>query len=141
MKKEYVSHSLEDTKKIAFNFARNLKGGEIILLNGDLGAGKTTFVKFLAKRLGVRDIVTSPTFTILKQYQGEKFSINHFDMYRLNDYQEAYEFGFEDFINGNAHEITLIEWSERIIELLSKNCIVINISIIDENSRKIVVDE
>lgn len=140
MKKEYLSNSLEDTKKIAYNFADSLKGGEIILLNGDLGAGKTTFTKFLAKRLGVNEIVTSPTFTILKEYHGENFKINHFDMYRLDDYQEAYEFGIEDFLSGNSHEITLIEWSERISELLPENCIVININFICENSRKIVLE-
>ena len=74
---EVLVKNLKQTQKFAKMFAKNLKGGEKILLNGDLGAGKTTFTKYLAKALGVKDEVTSPSFTILKQYEGKKFKINH----------------------------------------------------------------
>lgn len=76
---EYFSKSVQDTYEIASDFASLLKGGEVILLNGDLGAGKTTFTKGLAKALGIEDVVTSPTFTFMKEYHG-KFDLYHFDI-------------------------------------------------------------
>ncbi|MBR4745365.1 MAG: tRNA (adenosine(37)-N6)-threonylcarbamoyltransferase complex ATPase subunit type 1 TsaE, partial [Clostridia bacterium] len=76
---EYIVDNVKQTEELAKTFAKTLRGGERILLNGDLGAGKTTFTKFLAKALGVKEDVTSPTFTILKSYKGKKFQLNHFD--------------------------------------------------------------
>ena len=93
-----IIKDLKDTNKFAKKFAKILKGGEVILLGGDLGAGKTTFTKAVLKNLGVKDDVTSPTFTIMREYQGKKFKIYHFDMYRLGSGQEAKEFGLEDYI-------------------------------------------
>lgn len=139
MKKKYISNSINETKNIAYHFAKDLKGGELVLLNGDLGAGKTLFTKFVAEFLGVQDIVTSPTFTILKEYKGTKLKINHFDMYRLNDYQEAYEFGIEDYLNNDEDEVTIIEWPERIAPLLPDSYIEIKINIIDNNAREIEI--
>ena len=79
---KFTSNSIEETRKIAQNFSECLKGGETVLLNGDLGAGKTTFTQFLLKELGVEDVVSSPTFAILKSYKG-KFIFHHFDTYRI----------------------------------------------------------
>lgn len=135
---EVVIKNLKHTAKFAKRFAKSLKGGERILLNGDLGAGKTTFVKYLAKALKVRDEVTSPSFTILKQYEG-KFKINHFDLYRIEDISELQELGFDEYLDNKNDTILIIEWGERAN--LNKNEF-LNISIekIDENKRKFKVE-
>lgn len=130
-------NNLNQTKKLAKRFAKNLKGGEIILLNGDLGAGKTTFTKFLAKALGVKEEVTSPTFTIMKDYMGKKYHIYHFDMYRMSGGQETVEFGLEEYIYQNSSDnIIIIEWSDNIKDILNGDFIEINIKKINENSRE-----
>jgi len=103
------SKSVQDTYAAAAKLAATLQGGEIILLDGDLGAGKTTFVKGLALALGVRDMVTSPTFTLFNQYQGDKLKLYHFDLYRLGE-GEADELGFDEFI-GALDAVTCIEWN------------------------------
>ena len=131
---EIIVKNLKQTEKLARKFAKNLKGGEKILLNGDLGAGKTTFTKFLAKALGVKDAVTSPSFTILKQYSGKKLNINHFDLYRIETEDELIEIGFQEFLNTSNNEILLIEWAERA-NFDKSNFIKIDISKIDENKR------
>lgn len=129
--------NIKQTKKLATKFAKSLVGGEKILLNGDLGAGKTTFTRFLAGALGVNDEVTSPTFTLMKEYQGKKFKLYHFDMYRLSDASEAVEFGFDDYLlNQNEDSVVIIEWSERVKSLLKGEFIIINIDRIDDNKRK-----
>ncbi len=106
---EFLSKSVKDTYEIAAKLAQELTGGEIILLDGDLGAGKTTFVKGLALALGVKDVVTSPTFTLFNQYEGTKLSLYHFDLYRLEE-GEADELGFDEYI-GDPQAVTCIEWN------------------------------
>lgn len=134
---EYIVNNVKETEELAKTFAKSLHGGERILLNGDLGAGKTTFTKFLAKALGVKDDVTSPTFTILKSYQGKKFQLNHFDMYRLNGGLEATGFGFEDYLyDMDDNAIIVIEWSDMVKDILHGDFIVINITRIDDTKRK-----
>ena len=135
---EVIVNNLKQTSKLAKKFAKTLKGGEKILLNGDLGAGKTTFTKFLAKALKVKDEVTSPSFTILKQYNG-KFKINHFDLYRIEDVLELNELGFDEFLDNKPDTILLIEWGERA-DLNKEDFININIEKIDENKRKIRIE-
>lgn len=135
---EVLVKNLKGTQKFAKKFAKSLKGGERILLNGDLGAGKTTFTKYLVKYLGVKDEVTSPSFTILKQYEGEKLKINHFDLYRIEDISELQEMGFEEYLNTDENSILFIEWGERA-GLDGKDFINITIEKIDENKRLIKV--
>ena len=124
---------IEDTEKVAINFAAELKGGEVVLLNGDLGAGKTTFTQFVFKELGVKDVVTSPTFAILKSYQG-KFKLHHFDTYRITA-EEAIEAGFDEVFQ-EKDSVIFVEWSENIAPLLPDNTIKINIKHIGENERE-----
>ena len=124
---------LEETKKLAENFASTLCGGEVVLLNGDLGAGKTTFTQFVFYALGVKDIVSSPTFAILKIYEG-KFKLYHFDTYRITT-EEAIEAGFDEVFQ-DAEGIKFVEWSENIAPLLPEKNIVINIKCIDEQTRE-----
>ena len=98
MEKLIIVNSLKDTREFSKEFAKEIKNGDVILLNGEIGAGKTTFTKFLLENLGVKSIVSSPTFTLLNEYEGE-FPIYHFDMYRISTPEELYELGFEDFLN------------------------------------------
>ncbi|MDE7336813.1 MAG: tRNA (adenosine(37)-N6)-threonylcarbamoyltransferase complex ATPase subunit type 1 TsaE, partial [Clostridia bacterium] len=105
----YISKSVDDTYALAQMIADRLGGGEAILLNGDLGAGKTTFTKGLAKALGVSETVTSPTFTFMKEYSG-RLSLYHFDMYRAIDEDELYELGLNDYLYMNG--VCVIEWNK-----------------------------
>ena len=137
---EFISNSTEETLKFAENFATQLKGGEIITLNGDLGAGKTVFSKGIAKGLGVKETVVSPTFTIMCQYLSGRLELYHFDMYRLSSGLEAEEFGFSEYIL-NPKSVSLIEWSENVKNILPKNLIKVTIEKISETSRKIKVEK
>lgn len=135
---EYLVKNLRGTEKVAKKFAKSLKGGERVLLNGDLGAGKTTFVKFLAKSLKVKDEVTSPSFTILKQYDG-KFKINHFDLYRIEQIDELRELGFDEYLDCKDSEILIIEWGERA-NLDKSKFINVSIEKTDEKGRIIRIE-
>ena len=133
---EYLVNSVEETYEVAHKIADSLKGGEIILLNGDLGAGKTTFTKGLAKALGVKDTVTSPTFTFMKEYNEGRIPLYHFDMYRVESEEELYELGLNDYLYMQG--VCVIEWNK--FESI-KNPIVIDITVNDDLSRKIVINE
>jgi tRNA threonylcarbamoyladenosine biosynthesis protein TsaE len=135
---EIIVNNLRQTNRFAKKFAKSLKGGEKILLNGDLGAGKTTFTKYLAEALKVKDEVTSPSFTILRQYEG-KFKLNHFDLYRIEDISELQELGFDEFLDNKPDTILLIEWGERA-KLNQQEFVNITIEKLDENKRKIRVE-
>lgn len=131
---EFISKSEKDTSKIAKKFEKCLKGGEVVVLNGDLGAGKTTFTKALCKALKVKENVTSPTFTLMNIYTSGRLPLYHFDMYRLEDESEAQELGLNDFFYSNG--VCMIEWAENIKNLLPKKLITINIEKLGETSRK-----
>lgn len=137
---KFVVNNLKETKKVANVFAKLLSGGEIILLNGDLGAGKTTFTKFVLETLGVKDDVTSPTFTIMHEYKTKKFNIYHFDMYRLSSGAEACEFGMDEYLySGDKRNIVFVEWAENIKDILNGKFIKINIKLLDDNKREIEI--
>ena len=129
--------SLEETKKLANDFASKLKGGEVVLLNGDLGAGKTTFTKFVFESLGVKEIVNSPTFSILKSYQG-KFKLHHFDTYRITT-EEAIEAGCDEIFE-EKDSIIFVEWSENIAPMLPEKTIKVNIKYINESEREFEIE-
>ena len=135
---EVISNSLSDTKNLAFKFEKTLKGGEVVTLSGDLGAGKTTFTQSLAKAMGIDEPITSPTFTLMNQYQGKKLKLYHFDMYRIEDIDEILETGLTEYF-GNKDAVCVIEWAENIKPLLPKNKIEIQIEKLDENSRKFLI--
>ena len=133
----FIINDLKQTEILAKKFAKLLSGGEVILLNGDLGAGKTTFTKFVLKYLGVKEVITSPTFTLMREYKTKKFDIYHFDMYRLNGGEEATNLGFEEYLYSNdSRNIVFVEWSKNIKDILKGKFIEINISLIDDNKRK-----
>lgn len=131
---KYISKSVQDTYALAEKVAKRLKGGEVILLNGNLGAGKTTFTKGLAKALGVEEVVTSPTFTFMKEYKG-RLSLYHFDMYRVEDEDELYELGLSDYLYMDG--VCVIEWNkfERV-----PNPIVIDVRTMENDEREFVVE-
>ena len=142
MNEKYISKSAEDTIKIAKSIAQNVKNCGIFVLSGDLGAGKTTFTKGFAQGLGVEEIVTSPTFTIMNEYQGKNFALFHFDMYRLNGVDEAYALGFEEYFdNTNLKGICLVEWAENVAGLISKPYHKITFNKISDNEREIILKE
>lgn len=122
-----IVNNLDETKDLAHTFADTLRIGDIVLLSGDLGAGKTTFTQFVFKYLGVTGVVNSPTFAVLKTYQAKDITLNHFDAYRINT-AEAIECGFDEVIS-SRDGITFIEWSENIKELLPPDCIKVNITL------------
>ena len=106
----------QDTFRIALQAAQHAEAGEIYCLDGDLGVGKTVFAKGFAAGLGIREPITSPTFTIVHEYEGGRLPLYHFDVYRIADPDEMYAIGFEDYFYGKG--VCLIEWSELIEELL-----------------------
>ncbi len=119
-----VSNSVDETEQIAADLAVSLPAGSVVAFKGDLGAGKTAFVRGLARGLGVRDRVTSPTFTIVNEYEGESCVLFHFDLYRLNDAEELFDIGWEDYLARNG--ICAVEWSERAGDLLGE-CVQVDI--------------
>lgn len=135
---KYLVKSLEETKHLAEDFASTLEAGDVVLLNGDLGAGKTTFTQYVFHALGVKEIVNSPTFAILKTYIG-KFRLHHFDTYRITT-NEAIESGFDEILN-DRDSIIFIEWSENILSLLPKKTKVVDIKTLDETTREFEIYE
>ena len=138
MSREFISHSAEETIRFAEELAKTLKAGDVILYEGDLGAGKTTFTKGLAKALGVSEVVTSPTFALVNEYFG-KMPLFHFDLYRINSADDLYAIGFFDYLDRGG--IIVAEWSENIPELEEelKNVIKVRIEKISDNERRIVI--
>lgn len=125
--------SVEETQRFAFKLAKYLQAGDIITLSGDLGAGKTSFTQGLARGLGVKRHVNSPTFTIIKEYEGEKLPLFHMDTYRLDD--EAEELGFDEYFNGDG--VTVVEWPEKIAAQLPKQKLHVNILKVSDDERTI----
>lgn len=123
---EFYSESTSMTEEIACEMAKKLSGGEIITLDGDLGAGKTAFVRGLARGIGASDIVSSPTFTIVNEYRTGRIPLLHFDVYRLGSSDEMYDIGWEDYVSQNA--VIVMEWSVIVSDILPNDCIRINIS-------------
>lgn len=121
----FESSSPEDTELLGQCLGSIGKKGYIISLTGDLGVGKTEFVKGFAKGLGVSDYVTSPTFTIVNEYQG-RLPLYHFDVYRINDIDEMYEIGYEEYFFGDG--VTVIEWAELIKDIIPEENIWVHIS-------------
>lgn len=114
---EYKSQNIEQTEQIACKFAKQLNKGDVVALFGGLGAGKTAFVRGLARGLGIDEYINSPTFVILNEYQG-RLPLYHFDMYRILDGEALYDIGYYDYIDADG--ICAIEWSENILNYLPK---------------------
>ncbi len=130
---KFTSRSVEDTLTIAENIESEKFPGMIICLYGDLGSGKTVFVKGFAASLGITDNITSPTFTIVKEYMGGEMPLYHMDVYRLLDNED---FGVEDYFNQDG--ICIIEWADLILDRLPSERLDIHFKVLDENTRVLV---
>lgn len=124
MKQIFTTSSETETMSVAGSFAQELQRGDVVALYGELGAGKTQFVKGVSQALGVREHVTSPTFVLLNRYtgkdvQGEELLVYHLDLYRVKSLEEIYDIGYEEFFYGNG--ICLIEWADLLGDLLPAN--------------------
>ena len=126
-----TSRSIEDTMELAENIESEKFPGMIICLDGELGSGKTVFVKGFAKSLGLEETITSPTFNIVKEYTSGEMPLYHMDVYRLEDGDES--IGFNDYFNSDG--VSIIEWSELISDILPEERLDIKFKVIDENTR------
>ena len=131
---QVTTHSPEETKAFAAGLAAHATPGQIICLDGDLGAGKTVFAQGFAEGLGVPGYVNSPTFTILQVYEGGRLPLYHFDVYRIGDPEEMDEIGWEEYFFGEG--VCLIEWSQLIEELIPETAVHVTI----EKSREVFDD-
>lgn len=115
-----ISHSPEETEEIGARFARTLRPGDVVALEGELGAGKTAFARGVLRGLGYQGRVTSPTFAIANEYQAGQAAVVHCDMYRILSPDALFEIGFEEYLDGRR--ILLVEWSENIRYALPETC-------------------
>ncbi len=131
---DFVSHSSNQTQKAGALLGSLLAADDLVLLEGDLGAGKTTFTKGVAHGLGITGYVNSPTFTLVNEYYG-RLPLYHLDCYRLESHREALDFGFEEYLSSGG--VTIIEWAERIEPALPSEFLKIKLAYISETKRSI----
>lgn len=131
---EIITKSCEETIDVAFEYAKTLTGGDVVILDGEMGAGKTAFAKGVAKGLGVKDEITSPTYAYMNDYDGVLY---HYDCYRLSSGEDAEALGLTDYFYLKG--VCLIEWAQNIEDVLPKNCKRVKIEKIDQNTRKIIL--
>lgn len=137
--RKYLSHSPEETADIGAKLAATLEGGEVIAFTGGMGMGKTAFTRGLVMALNGEDVVTSPTFALVNEYQG-KFLIEHFDMYRVEGWDDLYSTGFFDYLDTGC--VLIIEWSENIEGALPEDAIRVEIRPGEqEKERKILITD
>lgn len=132
---KYTSRSEEDTMELAENIESEKFPGMVICLNGDLGSGKTVFVKGFARSLGMSENITSPTFNIVKEYNSGEMPLNHIDAYRIDETDHT--IAFDDYFNSNG--ITIIEWSDLIKDKLPDERLEIKFKIVNENVRVLIL--
>ncbi|MEP7014501.1 MAG: tRNA (adenosine(37)-N6)-threonylcarbamoyltransferase complex ATPase subunit type 1 TsaE [Verrucomicrobiota bacterium] len=133
----FISNSPAETAEFARRLAAEIKPGAVLALKGDLGAGKTQFVKGLVAGLGSNTTVASPTFTIIHEYPGERLPIYHFDFFRVEDRQAAIRLGLDDYFFGDG--ISIIEWADRFSDLIPEQARWIEFEIKSENTRAITI--
>lgn len=140
--KRYESFSPKDTAEIAAEFAAGLHGGEFVAMYGDLGAGKTAFVQSAARALGITRPVTSPTFTIVNEYDEGRLTLYHFDVYRIADPDEMFAIGYEEYLESDG--VCIVEWAELIEDIFPDTYIKITITKDDSRGfdyREIIIEE
>ena len=127
---QFLSHSTQETEAIGEELAQKLRGGDVLAFTGSLGMGKTAFTRGLARGLGCRGRVTSPTFTIVNEYEG-RTPLFHFDMYRLGSSDELFDIGWEDYLDRGG--VCAVEWSENVREALPPDAVTVTIARCPEN--------
>lgn len=142
MKIEIQTKNEQQTMSVAEKLGKTLIVPQVISLVGDLGAGKTTFAKGIAKGLGIEKMVTSPTFTILNEYLDNKIKMYHFDMYRLESEDEARAVGFENYFDlASLDGITLVEWAENTNGILPEKYLQVTLEKLGDDERKIIIEQ
>ena len=136
---QFITHSPEETEALGARLAGALESGAVVAFTGDLGAGKTAFVRGLARGLGIRDRVTSPTFTIVNEYEGGRLPLFHFDLYRLGSADELFDIGWEDYLARGG--VCAVEWSERMEELLEPGTIRVDLRRGEDEDRRVITVE
>ena len=131
------THSPNETRELAKRLAKELRRGDVLLLWGDLGAGKSEFTRGLAQGLGVTATVTSPSFTILNVYDDGRIPLYHFDWYRLNSVEELYEMGMEEFLGGDG--VAVVEWPSQCPEAIPETHLAIRLTPVDETTRDVTI--
>ena len=134
---EFITNSPAETESIGVALGQRLKPGTVIAYRGDLGAGKTAFTRGLARGLGCREIVTSPTYTIVNEYLGGRIPLFHFDMYRLRSSDDLWDIGWDDYLERGG--VCAVEWSENVDEAM-EDPIIITIEKTGEESRRITIE-
>ena len=134
-----VTNSAAETRALGEKLASRLKAGDVVVLEGELGAGKSELARGIARGLGVTETVTSPSFTILNVYESGRCPLYHFDWYRLESEEELYELGMDEYLGGDG--IAVIEWAERCPEAVPENVIRIRLEVTGGESRRITVNE
>ena len=135
---EFITHSPEETEKIGEALAKKLQPGTILAYRGDLGAGKTAFTRGLARGLGCKELVTSPTYTIVNEYLGGRLPLFHFDMYRLASSDDLWDIGWEDYLERGG--VCAVEWSENVADTM-EDALTVTIEKLGETTRRITVTE
>lgn len=135
---ELISKSEKETCDAGWSLAKTLQPGAVVALYGGLGAGKTAFVRGMAEGLGIKNAITSPTFTIVNEYIGD-IPLFHFDMYRLGSADELFDIGWEDYLERNG--ICAVEWSENVDKAFCGDIIKVSISLVDDHTRLINIEE
>ena len=135
----FITNTPEETEALGARLARALEPGAVVAFTGDLGAGKTAFVRGLARGLGVQDRVTSPTFTVVNEYEGGRLPLFHFDLYRLGSADELFDIGWEDYLARGG--VCAVEWSERMEELLEPGTIRVDLRRGEDEDRRVITVE
>ena len=131
------TRSVTETEQFGRDLAADLTAGTVLAMTGELGSGKTCLIKGIAAGLGIKQTVTSPTFTIIHEYHGGRLPLNHIDLYRLAAPEQALAIGIMDYLDGEG--VTVIEWAERIESLLPPGTIHVKLSALDETTRRITI--
>ena len=134
---EFITHSPEETEQLGAALGRKLNPGTILAYEGDLGAGKTAFTRGLARGLGAKDMVTSPTYTIVNEYLSGRIPLFHFDMYRLASSDDLWDIGWEDYLERGG--VCAVEWSENTPEAM-EDAIRVRIEKTGDESRRITIE-
>ena len=134
---QYITNSPEETEAIGAALAKLLQGGTVIAYRGDLGAGKTAFTRGLARGLGCKELVTSPTYTIVNEYLGGRVPLFHFDMYRLRSSDDLFDIGWDDYLDRNG--ICAVEWSENVADAM-EDPITVTVEKLGGDSRRITLE-
>ena len=134
-----VTNSASETRALGERLAAGLRPGDTVILEGELGAGKSELARGIARGLGVTETVTSPSFTILNVYESGRCPLYHFDWYRLESEEELYELGMDEYLGGDG--IAVVEWAERCPDAVPEDCIRIRLEATGEETRRITVND